>query len=246
MDGTMIPKIIHYCWFGGKPLPRLERQCVRSWRRVLPDYRIILWHEGNFDVNMNRYTKEAYAAKKYAFVADFARLYVLYNYGGVYLDTDVEMLKSLDRFLAHAAFIGCEDVEHISAGIMGACKQHSWIAALLQRYESRSFLGADGRYDTTTIVKTITQIAVQSGFTPNGKYQVLPGDIHIYPAAYFYPKSFKTNKLHLTEEACCIHHFAGSWLTPKERLKNALRQKLGDDIYGRILTIKNVLLAGGD
>ena len=140
MKGTrsviwMIPRVIHYCWFGEAKKSKLVEHCLQSWRRVLPDYDIKEWNEYNFDISINRYCREAYECGKWAFVSDFVRLYVLYQYGGIYLDTDVEVLKPLDQFLGHAAFSGFEDREHIPTGIMGAQAGNKWIENCLPTTE---------------------------------------------------------------------------------------------------------------
>src|SRR5699024_8907222 len=127
----MIPKIIHYCWFGGNELSKTTKVCINSWKKKLPDYKIIEWNESNFDINSNQYVKEAYQAGRYAFVTDYVRLYVLYHYGGIYMDTDVEVLKSLDSFLKHQAFTGCENEKNSVTGIIGSEKDHEWIKTLL-------------------------------------------------------------------------------------------------------------------
>ena len=123
----MIPKIIHYCWFGGNPLPPLALKCIESWKKYCPDYEIKIWDESNFDININKYATEAYEAKKWAFVSDVARLWVLYNYGGIYMDTDLEVIKPLDEFLYHKAFSGFEDEVNIPTGIIASEKNNNWI-----------------------------------------------------------------------------------------------------------------------
>ncbi|EIA2884059.1 glycosyl transferase, partial [Escherichia coli] len=145
----MIPKKIHYCWFGRGPMPELALKCLNSWKVNLPDYELIVWNEDSFDITTNQYVKEAYESRKFAFVTDYVRLYALYHYGGIYMDTDVEVLKPLDNFLNHKAFTGCEDDMMCVTGTMGAEKEHSWIGDLLSGYENRKFLLPDGSFDKT-------------------------------------------------------------------------------------------------
>lgn len=228
----MIPKIIHYCWFGGKPLPKAAEDCIRSWKTYCPDYEIIEWNETNFDIHANLYTKQAYESKKWAFVTDVVRLYALYTYGGVYMDTDVEVIKPLDRFLEHQAFSGFEDLTNIPTGIMAAEKGHPLFKKLVEHYDNRPFL-IDGQPDLTTNVTTITKLLLPEGLVPNNTYQEVAG-LALYPYDYFCPRDIHTMKLVITENTHTIHHFAGSWL-PKEEIKrqeykirkNKIEQKYG-------------------
>ena len=208
----MIPKIIHYCWFGGKPLPPLAEKCLASWKKYCPEYKIIRWDENNFDISSVPYVDEAYKAKKYAFVTDYVRLYALYHCGGIYMDTDVEVLKPLERFLNHRAFSGFENTDMVPTGIMGSEKGGVWVAEELQYYSSRHFLLSNGQFDLTPNTKTITEHLVKSGFLLNNSYQEHRGVISMYPKDFFCPKSWVTNELHITENTHTIHHFNGSWV----------------------------------
>ena len=136
----MIPKVIHYCWFGGKPLPKLAKKCLASWKKFCPDYEIIRWDESNFDVNGCDYSREAYEAKKWAFVSDYARLKVIVDNGGIYMDTDVEVVKPLDEFLSHEAFSGFENPRSITTGIMACEKGFAPFAEMLNEYYTQHFL----------------------------------------------------------------------------------------------------------
>ena len=148
----MIPKIIHYIWVGGKPLTPLAEKCIQSWKKNCPDYEIKRWDESTFDINQNQYCKEAYESKKWAFVSDYIRLKVLFEYGGIYMDTDVEVIKPLDEFLVHPAFSGFENNTQIPTGIMAAEKNNKWIENLLNDYNHRHFIKEDGSFDYTTNV----------------------------------------------------------------------------------------------
>lgn len=220
----MIPKKIHYCWFGKNPLPELAQNCIASWKKYCPDYEIIEWNEENFDLSSNKYVQEAYEAKKWAFVSDYVRLYALVNHGGVYMDTDVELLKPIDRFLEHKAFSGFEAADRIPTGIMACEKEHPLFTELLHDYDNRRFLLDNGEYDTTTNVTTITNICLEHGLLLNNQTQTVCG-FTLYPNDYFCPKDAITKDIHLTENSYCIHHFDGSWYTPEQRHFSNLRNK---------------------
>ena len=231
-----IPKIIHYCWFGGNPLSVLATKCIASWERYCPDYRIIRWDESNFDINSNQYVKEAYDSKKWAFVTDYVRLYVLFEHGGIYMDTDVELIKNIDTFLSHSAFSGFEDENYIPTAIMGATANHRWYEYLLSYYENRHFIKEEGGFDMTTNVATITRMTHEKyGISLDNTYQVLGDGIAIYPKEYFCPKSFSDSKITLTANTYCIHHFNASWYTDEEKrrhVRKILYRKLFGDKVG--------------
>lgn len=220
----MIPKILHYCWFGNGEMPELTLKCLDSWRKYLPDYKIIVWNEGNFDVNMYRFSSEAYKEKKYAFVADVCRLYALKNMGGIYLDTDVEFIRPLDEdMLNNKAFTGFEDNLLLSSAIMGSEKDGKWINDLLLYYNNRSFYLKDGEHDINPNTEIITAfMKTKKGVRINNTYQKIEKYCTIYPSDYFCPKSWKTLKIKKTNNTYCIHHFAGSWLHRKGSLLGRL------------------------
>lgn len=213
----MIPKIIHYCWFGGNPLPSEAQKCIASWKKYLPDYEIKEWNENSFDVNCNNYVREAYENKKFAFVTDYVRLYALANDGGIYMDTDVEVLKSYDPFLHHKAFSGFENNNFVPTGMMASEKGGRWVTELLNEYQDRKFVNEDGSFDTTTNTVTITNNMVGHGLVLNNTYQDIPGIATMYPSDYFCPKDHGTGEIKLTDNSVCIHHFACSWLPHKAR-----------------------------
>lgn len=222
----MIPKIIHYCWFGGKPLPELARRCIASWKKYLPDYEIREWNEQNFDINSNAYVKEAYESRKFAFVTDYVRLYALYHEGGIYMDTDVEVIKNLDCFLTLHGFSGFENETMIPTGIMASEKGSRWAKENLGVYTGRHFLKPDGSLDMTTNVEIITNYMLAHGLRQNNTYQDFPGLFTLYPKDYFCPKDHGTGQIHLTENTYCIHHFAMSWMPPKQVGLSNLKRKL--------------------
>lgn len=233
----MIPKKIHYCWFGGNPLPEDAVYCINSWKKYLPDYEIIEWNESNFDLNMNDYVKEAFEAKKWAFITDYVRLYALYEYGGIYMDTDVEVIKNLDCFLEDKGFSGFEDVDRIPTGIMAAEKENKFIEMQLNTYNGRHFL-IDGKPDLTTNVETITNYALSKGFVLNNKLQEID-DFKIYPKDYFCPKNSQTLELNITENTYTIHHFSGSWMKNSSKWKQKLKKILGVKICTIIVDFLN-------
>ncbi|MCF8378565.1 MAG: glycosyl transferase [Bacteroidales bacterium] len=218
----MIPKVIHYCWFGNKPLPDLAIKCINSWRKYLPDYSLKLWNETNFDVKSVPYVKEAYEAKKYAFVTDYVRLYAMYNEGGVYMDTDVEVIKSLDDLLGFPAFSGFESDDEIPTGIMASETNGQWAKEMLEYYGSdRHFKLPNGDLDTRTNVFIIGSLMATNGFQLKNGYQIYKNCMHIFPKDYFCPKS-RTGLITITQNTYCIHHFAGTWLPKRIKLKKRI------------------------
>jgi mannosyltransferase OCH1-like enzyme len=233
----MIPKIIHYCWFGKGEMPPLANECIASWKKFLPDYELMLWSEENFDVNSQPYTKEAYESRKFAFVTDYVRMYALYEHGGIYMDTDVEVLKSFDEFLALSAFSGFETEKDIPTGIIASAIGNPWVQTQLDYYKDRHFIKADGSLDTTTNVIIISEIMRKGGFQFNNTKQNYQGNITMFPKDYFCPKSYLTGKIELTENTFCIHHFAGSWHSPTLKLKKKIIQFIGPKIMNLYVKI---------
>lgn len=207
----MIPKKIHYCWFGKNPLPRSAKKCIASWKKYLPDYEIKEWNEDNFDVSMSLYTHDAYEAKKYAFVSDVARLFALVKEGGIYMDTDVEVVRSLDPLLCHHAFMGFEGVNYIATNIIGSEAAHPFFSYLLSSYGSRRFIKDNGNLDLSTNVVKITSILEKEyQLILSGEEQVING-IYFYPTDFFSPYDYITGRLHLTQNTFTIHWFDQSW-----------------------------------
>lgn len=214
----MIPKIIHYCWFGKGKKSELIESCIKSWKKYCPDYEIIEWNEENFDYKSNKFAREAYEHKKWAFVADFARLEILYKYGGIYVDTDMEFLKPINNLLKDSAFIGFENDTTIAAGIIGAEKESKWIKELLEQYKEKSFIKKDGSLDTEANVEKISQITHENyDAVLDGSFQELKEGLKIYPKDFFYPKDFSTGLIDITENTIMLHHYDASWYSKIEK-----------------------------
>ena len=212
----MIPKIIHYCWFGESEKSALHIKCIESWKKYLPDYEIKEWNESNFDVNTVAYVKQAYDQGKYAFVSDYVRIYALNKYGGIYLDTDVEVLKDFSPFLDHNTFLGFENRTMVGTGIIGTQKNNPLFLKLLRYYNSHDFINKNGVADTTTNVKILNKLLVEKGLTPRNSKQIVSG-IHIYDRSVFCPKKKNENEFLISKDSVTIHHFDASWLTERER-----------------------------
>ncbi len=216
----MIPKKIHYCWFGRNPLPESALKCIASWRKYLPDYEIIEWNEDNFDVNSIPYTAQAYEAKKYAFVSDYARFKILYEHGGLYFDTDVEVIRPMDDIIARGPFMGFE-VNLCPARLHGAVNPGLGIGAeqgmelyksILEYYANLQFIKPDGTYNITdAVVNITTRELVKAGLRPCPGVQCVAGTT-IYPDDYFNPFDDVTGRLHKTCNTYTIHWFSKTWM----------------------------------
>jgi hypothetical protein len=234
-----IPKIVHYCWFGRKELPKFERRCIETWRRYLPGYEIMEWNEENFDMNSNSYVREAYEQKKYAFVSDYVRLYALYNYGGIYMDTDVEVLKCFDKLLHSSAFIGFETTSHLSTSVIGAEKQNDFIGDILEYYSRERFVREDGSLNLKTNVSIISEYCKEKWqMSPDGRLQLLANGLTIYPQSYFSPVDYDSGRISMSEDTHSIHHFSASWL-PKSKqralkLRRFIIKTFGKGFYSRV------------
>lgn len=246
----MIPRRIHYCWFGGKPLPDDVKKYIASWRKYCSDYEIIEWNEQNFDINCNAYVKEAYEAKKWAFVTDYVRLYVLYHYGGIYMDTDVEVLRPLDNLLIYDAVSGYESKTSIPTGTIAACRDNEWIAMLLSNYDNRHFILQDGSMDMTTNVRVITKLTVDKyGLQLDGNTKCFGDNMILFPFDYLCAKSYRTGKIMKTSNTYTIHHFKGSWLDENERKQTKVRRKIapyvGETLSNYLGAVYYYYLTGG-
>jgi Mannosyltransferase OCH1 and related enzymes len=236
----MIPKIIHYCWFGRGEMPEVALGCIESWHRFMPDWEYRLWNEDNFDVDSVAYTKEAYAAKKYAFVSDYVRLLVLEKEGGIYLDTDVEVYKSFDDLLCLHAFAGFEGSKHLPVGtcVMASEAHGEWISEQLKAYDSRRFIMPDGSLDLTTNVQFITSIMAQNSFVQNGREQDYK-DLHVFPVEYFCPRQ-TTGEFIKTDNTYSNHLGIGSWSEGKSKF--AWLGFIGQKNMTRLIKLKRRIL----
>lgn len=220
-DNNMIPKVIHYFWFGKGEKPPIFFKCLESWKKNCPDYEIKEWTEDSFDININAYVKEAYQKEKYAFVSDYARFYVLYNHGGIYLDIDVEILKSIDKLLSEETFMGFEDRNQVNPGlIMGARKGDKLLRSILDIYDS--FDGYPN--DNHNVCKIVTEFLVKNKQleVKSNIIQRLDG-ITVFPIEYFCACDYFTKKMSITENTYTVHHYNGSWLSTKDRFINRIR-----------------------
>ncbi len=218
-----IPKIIHYCWFGGKEKPELAEKCIKSWKKFCPDYEILEWNEQNFDISTApKYVQQAYESKRWAFVSDYVRLKALTEMGGVYMDTDVEVIKPLAPYLKHVAFAGFETESSIQTGLLACEKGFPLFQTFLNYYSTAEFIREDGSVDITTNVQILSEICKNHGLLPNGQLQCVEG-LTIYPKDVFCPVEFETMKLRKTRRTVTIHWFSGSWHTEEEL--EAMRQE---------------------
>lgn len=236
----MIPKIIHYCWFGHNPMPELALKCIESWHQHLPDYEYRLWNEESFDVRCNAYVKEAYESGKYAFVTDYVRLFALYTEGGIYMDTDVEVLKPFDDLLSLSGFTGYEGSKYLPpvTGTIASEAGNEWVKEQLDAYEGIHFLLPDGSMDLTTNTVRISRIMQQGGFIPDGKKQEYKG-MHIFPVEFFCPRQ-TSGEILMTGNTYCDHHFVGSWNNSKK--SNWLLSLVGPRIGTGLIKLKRKLL----
>lgn len=229
----MIPRKIHYCWFGGAEMPKDALRCIESWRKWCPDFELVRWDETNFDLDKYPYAREAYDAKKWAFVTDVVRLYALVVEGGIYMDTDVEVVGSLEPLLEYDAVSGFESQTRIPTGLMAAQPRHPLMVELLNEYNTVHFALPDGRYDLTTNVIRITNACLKYGFKPNNTKQTVAG-FTLLPKDYLCPKDFDTGNLEITDNTIAIHHFDGSWLDGCDRDTLQIQKLLSQHIPAKM------------
>lgn len=239
----MIPKIIHYCWFGGKPMPKLESRCMESWQRMLPDYKVMRWDESNFDVYAHPFTASAYKAKKYAFVADYVRLYALMQYGGVYLDTDVEILKSFDDLLELEAFGGFETPEVLQTGVLGMCKDTPVLREYFDIYQHIPYeVDEKGNNLTPANSSILTQLLSKYGLRLDNSRQSING-MELFPQEYFCPIDQATREIVVTPSTYTVHYLSGSWFPMRAKMKNALKKRIGKIFgFGVIRFVRRIIV----
>ena len=237
-----IPKLIHYCWFGGAQLGELEQKCIASWKKFMPDYEIVQWDESNFDISQIDYTKQAYEAKKWAFVSDYARFKILYENGGIYLDTDVEIIRPLNNLLDAGAYFGCEQnaaspntaekhawdecfTPRVNPGLGMACApKNDFCKKMLDSYKCEQFINEDGSFNTYNVVSRTTDALIEEGLENVSGIQTVAG-FNIYPQEYLNPKDYDTGEINITPNTYSIHHFAMSWLCKSELLEHKYFEK---------------------
>lgn len=209
----MIPKVIHYCWFGRNPLPKSALKCIESWRKFCPDYEIKEWNEDNFDVNSTPFTEQAYCRRKYAFVSDYARFLILHTHGGLYFDTDVELIKPIDDIVAKGAFMGIEKAAlGVNPGLGLAAENGEPIyKEIIDYYASLSFVDSAGNQIPGTVVKHTTDVLKRHGFKEEDRFQSIAG-INIYPNEYFNPLDDATGRLEITPNTRSIHWYSKTWV----------------------------------
>lgn len=239
-----IPKIIHYCWFGKKEKPGIVKRCIKSWERVLSGYKIVEWNEDNFDINSNKFVRQAYDAGKFAFVSDYVRVYALYNYGGIYLDTDVEVCKKFpDNILNNSSFWGFEEKNFIATSTIGASKENKLIKQFLDLYNDKQFFKEDGSSNTLTNVAIISDVVKKLGIKLDGSYQDIEGLATIYPQEYFSPYDYINCYSKATQNTYTIHHYYKSWLPMSVRFKTSIK-KIGAQVIGgkNIAKMRNLMI----
>lgn len=227
----MIPKVIHYCWFGGNPLPESAVKCIESWKKFLPDYEIKEWNESNFDVNQNDFVQEAYMLKQFAFVSDYARFCILNNCGGVYFDTDVELIKPIDDIVSCGAFTGMEIPYKKAKGLWGinpgvgiGCeKGNPLIKDFLESYSGKHFVNPRGSF-STTVVKVVSQRMNALPYTIDSLGIARFENMNVYPREFFCPLDYETGKLEITDNTRSIHHYAATWVNRKNFLKRIMQR----------------------
>ncbi len=219
----MIQKIIHYCWFGGKEKPDLVKKCIQSWKKYCPDFEIKEWNESNFDITANKYVQQAYENKKYAFVADYVRFWALEREGGLYFDTDVEVVRAFDELLTNDAFAGFETKEYVNPGqVLYSKEAHNVLFQEMKKwYDNASFLDEHGNFIPHTVCTVFSDILKNYGFQPNGKKQVCGGMV-LYPVDYFNPYDDATGRLNKTENTYTIHWYAKSWFSKKQKVRSKI------------------------
>lgn len=241
----MIPKIIHYCWFGRSPKPENVLKCINSWKKYCPDYQLIEWNEDNFNVSeCPNYVVDAYNNKKWAFATDYIRLKVVFEHGGIYFDTDVELLKKIDKLLMYNAFFGFEDSKYINTGLgFGAVKGLNVLKKMMDAYESLAFILDNGSLNQETCPVINTKILLQHGLVQNGKKQILNENIVILPSIYMCPINYETGIMKKSCKTISIHWFDATWMSKEDRnYHENHRRRINEERADRLKYIPNRVL----
>ncbi len=232
----MIPKFIHYCWLSNDPVPVEMQKYISTWKKHLPDYEFVKWDFTRFNENSSIWVKEAFENKKYAFAADYIRLYALYTFGGIYMDMDVEVIKTFDSLLDNKYFVCFENNSHsqvLEMATLGVEKGCWWVKILLDYYENRHFIMDDGNYDLKALPMVVKDVFLQKGISLHpvcGIQDYNVGDkntIYVLPYYFFSPKSYSTEKIESTLDTYSVHHFASSWIPFEQRIERKIWQYLG-------------------
>ncbi len=234
-----IPKVIHYCWFGKGDMPKIAKKCIKSWKKYCPDYEIICHTEDNFDLSQNQYAKEALEAKKWAFVSDYARLKIIYDQGGIYLDTDVELIKPIDDLMETKGFMGFDEKGIVATGLgFGAEAGNKIVGALLEDYQGIPFVLADGSYDITPCPDRNTETLKKLGMDLTNTHQTFM-DMLFLPEEYLCPMDYYTGAKTITENTYSIHHYSATWTSAvtkrTTRIKRLIGVKMYNKLYGKFL-----------
>lgn len=232
-------KIIHYCWFGKGEIPERDKKCMESWKKYLPDYTIMFWNEDTFPLEKYEFTRMAYECKKYAFVSDYVRVYALYNYGGIYFDTDYMLLKDISSLLGDEIVLGCENRHFVGTAIMAAPRYNSVCKKMLDYYNSTRFIDNAGNHNEIPNTMILTDILEDMGFVRGNEWK--NNGIHVYPREVFFPKQSAEGKYEPTEKSVGIHYFNGSWWSEKERKRS--KSKFYNQIIRPVLRFgKNIII----
>lgn len=242
----MIPKIIHYFWFGDNEIPQKDQRNIATWRKYCPDYEIKLWNEKNYALPDVKYVQDAARMKKWGHVCDYARLDVLYRYGGIYFDTDVEVLKSFDELLCFKGFIGFENEKNVNTGQgIGAEAGNITVKGMMDAYRSRNFILEDGSCDLTPCPEINTLYLLEKGLIQNNTRQTIE-EMEVFPTEYFCPKHILTGKITITKNSYSIHHFEGNWFDPEKKKKMRRSEKIRNILGMRFgnMVINSIIQAG--
>lgn len=240
-----IPKIIHYCWFGENEKPNIVKRCIQSWKNILDGYEIIEWNENNFDIKSLSYVHEAYKNRKYAFVSDYVRLCVLDKYGGIYLDTDIEVFKKFDDLLEYSLFAGFEEGNLIATSVIGAEQSNYLIKKYLNEYNNYNFYNTDGSMNLTPNVRRFTELLVEEGLSLDNSKQVLKGNMCILPIEYLSPYDYINCIYKVSKYSYCVHHFYVSWMPLSVRVKRKIKKYIVKIIGKKNLIMLRSILRKG-
>jgi hypothetical protein len=229
-----IPKVIHYCWFGNNSTPKSAQKCIESWKKYCPGFEIICWNEDNFDFKKNQYAREAYEAGKWAFVSDYARLEIVYNHGGIYMDTDVELIKSIEPLTNYEGYMGFEKNGMVATGLgFGAEKGNEIVGKMLSDYDNITFLQPDGSYDLTPCPVRNSNSLKELGMNLEDKDQIFNG-VRFLPDEYLSPMDYYTGKKNITEKTYSIHHYAASWTSSVSKRTTRIKRIIGVEMYEKL------------